>query len=124
MWQFGAVLQRKWALRSGHVFIVARDAPGDPSLTPLPLNAFRSLLGDEPVRFIYVEPQGDGEQTIAGLKRLFPSDSNITLFAPSNPMCHYFLRGLILGRFRGLAPLVAPGVRNLRRVAQSSRADS
>lgn len=71
-WQFGTVLQRKWALKSGHVFIFAREAPGDLYPAPLQLNAFRSLLGDEPVRFIYVEPKGDGEQTIDGLKRLFP----------------------------------------------------
>src|SRR5690606_20344712 len=71
-WQFGTVLQRYRALKSGHIFIFAREAPGDPSPKPLPLNAFRSMLGDEPVRFIYVEPKIDGGQTINGLKRLFP----------------------------------------------------
>jgi hypothetical protein len=71
-WQVGAVMQRRWAMKSGPIFILAREAPGDPSPERRTVNFFRAYLGDEPVRFIYVEPKGDAEQTIAGLKRLFP----------------------------------------------------
>lgn len=71
-WQGGIVVQRKWAMESGQVFILASEAPGDPVAEKRTVNAFRAWLGDKPVRFIYVEVKGDATQTINGLQRLFP----------------------------------------------------
>jgi hypothetical protein len=71
-WQGGFVVQRHWARRSGAVFVMAREAPPALSGEPIKLNFIRAFLGDEPVRFVYVEPKGDVEQRVAGLRRLFP----------------------------------------------------
>jgi hypothetical protein len=71
-WQVGIVLQRKWAMESGQIFILASEAPGDPVAEKRTVNTFRTWLGDKPVRFIYVETKGDATQTINGLQRLFP----------------------------------------------------
>lgn len=71
-WQAGIVVQRHWARRSGAVFVMAREGPPALSGEPIRLNFLRAFLGDEPVRFVYVEPKGDVEQRVAGLRRLFP----------------------------------------------------
>lgn len=71
-WQFGGVWHRRVALKSGPTFVLAREAPGESQQAIPTVSAFRAFLGDEPVRFIYVAPEGDYEAQAAGLRRLFP----------------------------------------------------
>jgi len=63
---------------AGDTFILAMEAPHESS--PPTLNAFRTLLGDMPVRFVYVDQQGDWERRMASLESLFPEAEVITGF--------------------------------------------
>jgi hypothetical protein len=64
-WQVGMVYQRKAAMRGDHVFVLDRD--GEMSVNPI-----GALLGDEPVRYVYIVPFGDYRSDAARLARLFP----------------------------------------------------
>lgn len=81
-WQGGVVVKRRWAMASGPTFVIARDAPGkmDPNLPKV--NAFRELLGDYAIRYIYVLPQGDWEREIAKLHILFPEAEVVPAYPP------------------------------------------
>ena len=64
-WQVGMVYQRKAAMRGDHVFVLERDGGGG-------INPIRALLGDEPVRYVYIVPLGDYQSDTARLAYLFP----------------------------------------------------
>ncbi len=73
-WQGSIVQQRRAAMGSDHEFVLERLSP--PPLSgyrPARVNALRALLGDEPVRFIYLR-FGDGEWQVERdrIERLFP----------------------------------------------------
>jgi hypothetical protein len=63
-WQVGMVQQRKAAMRGTHVFVTDRSGAG--------INPIRALLGDEPVRYVYIVPLGDYQNDSARLDHLFP----------------------------------------------------
>jgi hypothetical protein len=64
-WHVGMVHQRKVAMRGDHAFVLERDGKG--GISPI-----RALLGDEPVRYVYIVPLGDYRSDAARLARLFP----------------------------------------------------
>jgi len=68
-WQAGMVYQRKAAMRGEHVFVLDRNGG-------FGVNPIRALLGDEPVRYVYIVPLGDYRQDSERLARLFP-ESNV-----------------------------------------------
>lgn len=64
-WQAGMVYQRKAAMRSNHVFVLDREEG-------MGVNPVRALLGDEPVRYVYIVPLGDYRRDSERLASLFP----------------------------------------------------
>jgi hypothetical protein len=73
-WQVGMVQQRKTTINGTHVFVMARG-PATPGGSEPRVNPIRALLGDEPVRFVYIVPIGDYEQDAERLANLFPEAS-------------------------------------------------
>jgi hypothetical protein len=67
-WQGSVVWQRKSMMGVGHAFVINRQSPTEPPRNRL--NPLRELWGDEPIRIIYVAPEG--EPDIPKLQRLFP----------------------------------------------------
>ena len=63
-WQVGVVQQRKTVMKGTHVFVLDRSGAG--------VNPIRVLLGDEPVRYVYIVPLGDYQSDAARLAKLFP----------------------------------------------------
>ena len=77
-WQVGTVARRRLAMDAGDTFVLAREAPREAA--PPTVNAFRTLLGDVPVRFVYVAREGDWERRVDNLRSLFPEAEVITGF--------------------------------------------
>lgn len=73
-WQVGMVRQRKAAMEGTHVFVMARESAAPDGSEPR-VNPIRALLGDDPVRFVYIVPIGDYEQDAKRLAHLFPEAS-------------------------------------------------
>jgi hypothetical protein len=67
-WPGGIVWQRQAMMGEGHAFVFDRQVASGPP--PARLNPLRVLWGDEPIRFIYVAPEG--EPDIPKLQQLFP----------------------------------------------------
>jgi hypothetical protein len=63
-WQVGMVQQRKAAMKGTHVFALDRSGTG--------INPTRALLGDEPIRYVYIVPLGDYQSDSARLGHLVP----------------------------------------------------
>jgi len=64
-WQAGVVYQRKAAMRGQHIFMLDRNGG-------IGVNPIRALVGDEPVRYVYIVPLGDYRSDTARLTFLFP----------------------------------------------------
>ena len=72
-WQYSIVLKRRAAMRSDHEFILERWSPTAPSHAGATVNPIRALLGDEPVRYIYLRLDGRAwQQERDRIQRLFP----------------------------------------------------
>jgi hypothetical protein len=63
-WHVGMVQQRKTAMKGMHVFVLDSSGTG--------VNPIRALLGDEPVRYVYIVPLGDHQRDTLGLLTCFP----------------------------------------------------
>jgi hypothetical protein len=64
-WQADMVYQRKAAMRGQHVFVLEQNGG-------IGVNPIRALLGDEPVRYVYIVPLGDYQHDSERLTRQFP----------------------------------------------------
>ena len=72
-WQGGIVWQRKAAMvNSEHKFIHETSITGAPAGDRQRVNFLRSLMGDEPVRQIYMVPGEDWKTEQVRLQGLFP----------------------------------------------------
>ncbi|BBO33634.1 hypothetical protein [Lacipirellula parvula] len=72
LWQLSIVRQRREAMSSGPAFIAAIESPNLLGKASPSVNTFRELLGDKPIRYVYIPLEGDWKTKKAMVQRLFP----------------------------------------------------